>query len=224
MPTTDKLTALLDKLLLDGTFLVTPFKMPGPLGEETDNSEEIRHWSNELALFKSLAGDLVNPWQDKLITDERELIRFGINTPYSALETIRYAMTQGLLTRFEDLVVADTFADLNEQAKHLLEQNYFLAAGVICRAVLEEKLRKLCDRNGCTPTKSKGMPTINDYNMALYGRQPAVYDKTEMHQVTSMAAIGSDAAHNEPNLTRDKVESLFADLQAFLARHSVQNS
>ncbi len=138
--------------------------------------------------------------------------------PLSTLRTIKFAIEQGLLTRFEDLVIADTFADLNEQGAYLLEQGYFLAAGAIFRAVLEEKLRKLCIRHKCQPNKTR--PTINDYNQALYTSSPPVYDKNMMLHVTSLAAVGNDAAHNDPKLNKQDVERLMKGLQDFLARYS----
>ena len=109
-------------------------------------------------------------------------------------------MDEGLLVKYEDLIFAEAFADLYEQGQHLFSQGYFLAAGVVFRAVLEEHLRHLCERNECTPVKEK--PTINDLNMALYKCDSPVYEKSVMLHVTALAAVGNDAAHNNPELKR----------------------
>ncbi len=104
-----------------------------------------------------------------------------------------------------------------DQAEYLFNQGYILASGVISRAVLEERLKKLCDQNNCQPAKQR--PTIIDYNTNLYKDQ--VYDKIIFKNVDSMAAIGNDVAHNKPNVKKEDVERLLHDLNSFLQRFSV---
>ena len=58
-----------------------------------------------------------------------------------SLKSIKESLDDGLLIRFEDIVYAEAFSDLVEQAEYLYEQGYFLASGVILRAVLEERLK-----------------------------------------------------------------------------------
>jgi len=60
--------------------------------------------------------------------------------------------------------------------------------------------------------------TINDYNQALYGQTPPVYDKSMMLNVQALASVGNDAAHNETGLSKDDVKRLMDGLLAFLAR------
>ncbi len=48
-----------------------------------------------------------------------------------------------------------------------------------------------------------------------------VYDKIMFKNVDSMAAIGNDAAHNNPDLKKEDVERLLRDLNSFLQRFSV---
>jgi hypothetical protein len=217
MPQTDKLVVLLDKLISDAESLVSK-AVRGQYSPEIRDSEGLRRWSNDLILFSSLAGNLIQPWSARLSHDGVVIHADKIERPLSALRTIRDAIAQGLLTRYEDLIVADTFADLTEQAAHLLSQGYFLAAGVILRAVLEERLRKLCDR--CKITITKPRPTINDFNQALYTATPPVYDKSMMLHVTSLASLGNDAAHNSPGLKREDVDRLATGVREFLARFS----
>ncbi len=218
MAQTNKLILLLDKLIDDGTRLVESSHGSGHgyLREITDH-EALRDWANELVLFRSLAGKLVQPWNDRLQHNGHVIIADEVEYPLSALRTIKFAIEQGLLTRFEDLVIADTFADLNEQGSYLQEQGYFLAAGVIFRAVLEEKLRKLCINHNCKPKKEH--PTINDYNQALYTASPPVYDKNMMLFIAALAAVGNDAAHNDSKLKKEDTDRLMKGLQDVLAQH-----
>lgn len=134
----------------------------------------------------------------------------------ATLHAIRESIQYGLLASIEDLVTAEVFESLLEQADYLLSQQYFLAAGVLGRAVLEERLRNWCASAGCPQKKTK--PTLSDFNVALYTAK--VYSVSVMKHVDSMVAIGNDAAHNKPGLKRDDVARLLRDLREFLAKHS----
>src|ERR1039458_7450598 len=107
------------------------------------------------------------------------------------------SVAEGVLLQLEDLVLADAFANLLEQAKYLLGQGYFLASGVILRAVLEERLRRLSDRHGLTLSKPK--PTLSDYNTELY--RAGVYGKVTFKDVESLVAVGNAAAHKDTGIT-----------------------
>jgi hypothetical protein len=218
MKTEENLTMrLLDKLIADGRAMVElARKNSGGFAPTIDNKDAVLRWANELILFKSRAGSLVLPWDEVLQHNGVNNRADTLAKPLSALETIKFALQAGLLARHEDLVVAATFADLNAQGGHLLSQGYFLAAGVIFHAVLEEKLRRLCEREKCMPTKPR--PTMNDLNQSLYGSKPPVYDKNMMLHVQSLAGIGNDAAHNAPTLKVTDVERLKAGVEDFLSK------
>ncbi len=131
-----------------------------------------------------------------------------------SLKSLLEAVQDDLLSAVEDLIAADAFGSLLEQAEFLLTKTYLLASGVLCRAVLEEHLRLLCDRHGCLPA---GRPTINDLNQALY--KNGHLDKLAMQQVTAMATAGNHCAHNErPPLTQADVEKLHREVTDFLVR------
>lgn len=212
-----QVTELLDNLINEGESLLKDTQFSGSMRRETINNEEKLHdWSNKLLLFTSITSKLIEPWKERLQHNGYETGAAPIRLALSALETIRSAAKKNLLTRYEDIIFAEAFADLYEQGQHLFSQGYYLAAGVLFRAVLEEHLRHLCERNECIPTKEK--PTINDFNMALYKHDPPVYDKGVMQHVTALATVGNDAAHNEPELKQDDVKRLQDGLLGFLGR------
>jgi hypothetical protein len=214
MPHSSKLVVLLDELIDEGQKLLQTVNRHA-LVEETP----CRLWANKLILFRSLAGDIVAPWKQVITRDTVALTENSVSIPLAGLQTIRYAINKDLLVRYEDLVFAEAFADLFEQGTYLREQGFFVAAGVLFRAILEERLRILCQRNGCVPMKDR--PTINDYNQSLYKCTPPVFDKIMLHHVTSLAAIGNDAAHNKSTLSDADVQILERGLKDFLARFSV---
>lgn len=131
------------------------------------------------------------------------------------LQSLRRALCAALLCSVEVLIHGEVFDDLLEQAEYLFEKKYFLAAGVLGRAVLEENLRQWCVRKNCVPTNPKA--TMNDFKDALYAAKDL--DKMNMKHVEAMAAIGNEAAHNGPSLTEAKVERLLRDVRTFVTQN-----
>ncbi len=138
----------------------------------------------------------------------------------ATLRAIQEAVEHNLLLDTEDLILADTFDNLLEQAKYLFSEGYFLAAGVLGRAVLEEHLRKWCQHASCLPTQLK--PTLVNYTQELYRAKQ--FNVAVLKHVESMAAIGNDSAHNNPELTATAVGRLLRDLDEFLGKHSLASS
>jgi hypothetical protein len=79
---------------------------------------------------------------------------YGVNNGYAVglllgvLRGMRADYAAGYLSSVAELIHADLFADFLEMSDHLLSQGYKDPAAVVTGAVLEEHLRKLCDKNG----------------------------------------------------------------------------
>ena len=134
----------------------------------------------------------------------------------AVLDSIAEAVAKGRLTTVEELVSAELLGDLLEHAEELLKSKYNLAAAVILRAVLEERLRKLCAGNGCIPTV--GRPTIESFKQSLYSA--AVIDKIVVKDIDWMAGVGNAAAHRLPEYKDEDVPQLYDRVSAFLSRFS----
>ncbi len=176
-----------------------------------------QNWIPRIRTLGNLLGNRLDPWRYKLdhvptdSTVETVLEFLGV------LRAIRESVESGLMIQVERLVLAETIGDLLEQADHLAESGYLLAAGVLGRAVLEEHLRKWCESHECLPS---GRPTINDLNRALYKERHL--DKLGMQQVTALAATGNHCAHNvEPPLGEDDVKRFLRDVREFAVRHPI---
>jgi len=180
------------------------------------NLEGFKKWIGSFNLLLSLLGHLGKPWKDIYEESKKGNRLENALSVLGSLKSIKESLDDDLLVRFEDLVYAEAFSDLVEQSEYLYGQGYFLASGVILRAILEERLKKLCEQNGCLPSKNR--PTINDYNQNLYTAN--IYDKISFKNVDSMAAVGNAAAHNDPNLDKLEVERFLRDLPQFLMRFS----
>jgi hypothetical protein len=131
------------------------------------------------------------------------------------LEGVKHAVENDLLVTVEDLVFAEAFSDLLEQADHLLTGRFWLAAAILGRAVLEEHLRKWCDKEGCTPSIPK--PTMSHFYIEL--QKAGHLNKLEVANVQAMVAAGNEAAHNTGKLTEPDAEKLIRDVRDFLLRH-----
>ncbi len=181
---------------------------------EVSDVQACFRWSSRCAHLAVLLEGHAEPWAAVLNAqiggseDMRRLI--------GALEAIRMQVDAGLLVRLQDLIAADIFDDLLEQAAYLHKNGFFLAAGVLGRAVLEEHLQNWCARADCAPNKPR--PTIDDYKTALY--KDDHLDKITMKHVEALAVIGNVAAHNKPNLTTDDVARLLRDVREFLVKHT----
>lgn len=133
------------------------------------------------------------------------------------LEAIEEAIQNGLLVTYGDIVRSETFDSLLDQADYLLSEGYYLAAGALGRAVLEEHLRSWCDVANCTPAKAR--PTLDAYGKALYAAKE--YSKSVMKHVDSMTGFGNDAAHNNPDLKAEDIARLLRDVREFLAKNAL---
>jgi hypothetical protein len=190
-----KIEKLLDNLIAEGDTVLRTTWQPGGnwvMGPPTYVDLALfTKWRARCKLLPSLLGRLGRPWAAELTAAWNNTAEHAITTQ-GTLQAIKVSAAEGMLLELQDLILADAFSSLVEQAEYLLDQGYFLASGVLLRAVLEERLRRLAECHDVTPAKPK--PTLNDYNADLY--KASVYDKITFKDVDGLVAIGNDAAHN----------------------------
>jgi hypothetical protein len=216
MKAKDRISNLVDSLITQGkAVLATEFKQESDWAGSAPlvNIQEFAKWRASCRLLLSLLGQSAAPWDDMCEIEQNNVAT--VLSMQGTLEAIREALNNDLLVRYEELVFAEAFSDLMEQAEYLFDEGYILAAGVILRAVLEERLKKMCSYHHCDPSRKR--PTIVNYNTALY--KAKVYDKITLKHIESMAAIGNEAAHNSPALTGEDVGRFKRDLLSFLQRY-----
>lgn len=120
--------------------------------------------------------------------------------------------SKGYLFEAKALITAEIFDDILEQAQHLLGQGYHQAAAVLAGCVLEDTLRKLCQRNGITlPTK----PKLDGMNAEL--AKKAVYNTLAQKRITWLADIRNKAAHAQwSEFSLQDVENMLAEVRRFV--------
>lgn len=169
--------------------------------------QTFHRWWGKIKSLGYQLGTASKPWNDFFTSNPKNSLA-TVDVALGTVESIKHELENDYLLTITQLVKAETMADLLGQAEHLTEAGYHLGAGVIGRAVLEEHLRDLCKELECPPNKKR--PTINDYNLALYGIEH--YSKIKMKQIDSLASIGNDAAHNKPNLSSEDIKKLIYTL------------
>lgn len=174
--------------------------------------QKLHKWWGKVKSFGHQLGQAAQPWKENLSTDPAVNQTIFVYRVLGTIEAIEYELKNDLLITVTGLVKAETLADLLDQAEHLFENGYFLAAGVLGRAVLEEHLRTTCENLECTHSKQR--PTLNDFNQELYKADH--YSKTMMKQIDMLATIGNDAAHNKPGLDSKDVKKLLTDLPSVI--------
>ena len=127
------------------------------------------------------------------------------------------AIAKGRLSSIEERVSAAVLGDLVEHAEILIEQSYFLAAAVVLRAVLEERLRKLC--KACTLPITAPKPTMEHFRQAL--AKADVIDKIVAKKIDWMAGVGNAAAHNLDSFNPSDVPDLYKATLDFLDRFAI---
>jgi HEPN domain-containing protein len=125
----------------------------------------------------------------------------------------KHDFERGLLFDLRALVNAEILGDFMEQAERLLEENYYVPAASLAGAVLEDTLRKLCDKNGLTyPDKT----TIDRLNADL--AKAGIYDKLVQKRITALADIRNNADHGKfDKFAREDVEDMVKWLRRFTA-------
>ena len=218
----DLLVETTDRLIAEGKLVLgTEFDASNPnvtyLGGRPRGVElaPFAKWQAGCVNLVRLLGEAGKAWQDNFASKRNDPA--NVERMLGTLQAIKESIEHSLLLAVEDLIRAEAFNGLLEQAEYLNEGGYFLAAGVLGRAVLEEHLRSLCEVKKCSPVKAK--PTLNDFKDGLY--RAKYITVAQLKHIESMAAIGNDAAHNKPELTADDVTRLMRDVRDFLARHSM---
>jgi hypothetical protein len=135
------------------------------------------------------------------------------------LNALRADYAAGNLQSITELIHADIFADFLEMADYLLQQGYKDAAAVVVGSVLEEHLRKLCQKNGIAVVQGGGGPKKTELlNSELAGS--AVYTKLDQKSVTAWLDLRNKAAHGDySEYTKEQVTLTLQGVQNFTSRH-----
>lgn len=196
-----------------GDLVQTRFKSRGSDYERVDYPT----WEGVLAkanLMLRMLGDHGALWSRSFPPDQESLAH-NAEIMEKVSGVILEAVENGWLATIDELVEAEVLSDLTEHAEALIERGYMLAAAVVLRAVLEERLRKMIAAHNLTIT---GKPGIENFKVAL--QQAKIVDKLVAKQIDFMAGVGNSAAHNLPEFREADVPVLYQMTIGFLSRFS----
>ena len=106
------------------------------------------------------------------------------------LQAAQRDFVSGLLFDMRTLISAEVLGDFIEQSEVLLEAGYYVPAASLAGAVLEDMLRKLCEKHGIAIPHSTKIDSLNA-TLAKAG----VYNKLVQKRITALADIRNNADH-----------------------------
>ena len=156
----------------------------------------------------------------------KHILASKVHGALARLKGIQNNYVNGFYVSLEEAIITNVSADYMAQAGALFSegiqgQNDHVPAAVLCVAVLENALRRLC-QNQTPPieiTKANGQkktmePLIQDLQKAK------VFNKVVADQLRTWAKIRNYAAHGEFNeFRREDVDRMLSGVRDFLAVH-----
>ena len=138
---------------------------------------------------------------------------------YGALKSLREEYANDFLGGFNEMLDAEIFTDILEQAEYLLSQDYVIASAVIAGVALESHLIKLAEKNLIAITKDDG-GYINAEFLNGELRKKEIIDKTINKSITGWLGLRNDAAHPGTKKQNDGlIEPMIAGIKIFIQQY-----
>lgn len=137
---------------------------------------------------------------------------------YGVLISLKKAYENNFLTNINEMIDAELFTDILEQAEYLLSQNYIRASAVVAGVSLESHLRKLADKNSIPISNDGKYKNADSLNNELYKNN--IIDKTSSKSVTSWLGLRNDGAHPESKEIDEKnVKLIIEGIKLFIQKY-----
>lgn len=152
------------------------------------------------------------------------LKKIGENNPVNIeilpgiLKALRVDYVAGHLQAIHELIHADIFSDFLEMADYLLEEGYKDPAAVLAGGVIEEHLRKLCQKSNIEITRGNIPKKADSMNSDLAAAN--VYSKLDQKSVTAWLDLRNKAAHGKyAEYSKEQVALMVQGIRDFVSRH-----
>jgi len=203
------------KELLDlGRYVLSTSRQPPPnvIGDNRVDLDSSQQWATSTAqLLGSLFGS--ESEYDKRLNEafRHPGYESDMKRGMAVLSVAWNDYSKGYLIEVKSLIRAEVFDDFLEQAQHLFEQGFYQPAAVIAGGVLEDALRKLCQRAGI-PLSAK--PKLDIMNAELVKK--GVYNTLVQKRITWLADLRNKAAHGKwSEFAASDVETMLAQVRSF---------
>jgi len=170
-------------------------------------------WGTSCLAVLSKAFGQNSDYYEKFKSLASELYTLGfVCDALGVLKAAKEDFEKDMLFDTRSLIEAELFVDFLEQAKYLLDAGYHAPAAVITGGVLEDAIRKLCERNAISITDKPKLDTMNA-NLAKAG----VYNKLQLKRITAIADIRNKAAHGQwDEFSKKDVEDMLRSVETFM--------
>ena len=194
MNTKEKVINKFNKLLNEGDKIIRDCGWDGKDWKHFPSDIDYSRWRTEaLNLLQRFCGEdsvhykqLLQIAQD----DKTKNNSFYFSFCYGIVKAAKQDFEDDFLFDIRYLVWADLLDDFLSQAEVLLQEGYYIPSASLAGAVLEDTLRKLCDKRGISyPHETK----IEQLNIAL--AKAIVYDKLTQKEITAKADLRNNADH-----------------------------
>ena len=191
-----------------------------------DDSLKGQPYAVHLELITSLGAviDRLAPPNSEYRRNLKTLLdRYGPDNSYlvsvlpGLVRALRADLLAGDLQTIQELVHAELFADFLQMAEHLLEQGFKDAAAVLVGGVLEEHLRKLCERVGVELTDKARPKKADRMNSDLSSAN--AFSKLDQKSVTAWLELRNKASHGKyGEYSAEQVELMLNGVRDFVGR------
>ena len=136
------------------------------------------------------------------------------------LEGLKDAYAGGYIKTVEELINSELFSDFLEMGNYYLSEGHKDAAAVILGGVLEEHLRKLCQKNGIDTTYTDVRGDIKNKKTSQLNQDlktGGIYLELQKKQIDAWLDIRNAAAHGHySEYTKAQVQSMHEGIKNFI--------
>jgi hypothetical protein len=165
--------------------------------------------------YRSNAAKIQTKFPGKSVNESHDLNR----NLAGVLGALREDYVDNRMQKFQEIIHADLFEDILEEAEYLLTKKYKDAAAVMIGSVLETHIKKMCVKEGLPlEIKTKGKSTLKragDLNVEL--AKHGVYDLPRQQQITAWMSLRNKAAHGEiTTYKKEEIDSMHQGVRQFI--------
>lgn len=177
-----------------------------------------------LTILAATIDRLAPPGSRYLINAHEAIKRSGGTNPYlftilpGILTALRNDYIAGHLQSLQEIIHAEVFSDFLEMATYLLEEGYKDPSAVLTGGVLEEHIRKLCEKNNIATIQGSKPIKADTLNAELV--KANIYSKLDQKNVTAWLDLRNKAAHGKYNeYSKEQVALLIQSVRDFFSRN-----
>jgi hypothetical protein len=213
-----------DELIELGRILLRSSSPPTLMdhAETIANVEGLSEFRTASLSFISRVFEEESAFYKELDAETRKKSKKGVSASIGILKACQSEIEGGWLFTVRGLVASELFSDFLEMAEHLLTASYKDAAAVMIGGVLEEHLRRLCEKNSISVTKTKAdgkvIPlTASPLNDEL--AKATTYTKLDQKMVAACLDLRNSAAHGKyEEYGKMQVEDMLRNVRSFITR------